>query len=192
LIAVTASLLAEEKKLCYDAGFDDILPKPFKRPDIEAMFNKWVSQQPAAEQLPTADQSTAAGQNKTNASAGDVYNTVLTKNNQVFNGDELMDTFMQSAETAKSLLSHYLERSTEQLEALPALTKEKNWEEAHRFVHSIKGSARTLSGMELGNAAAVMEIAYKYIDLPKIESSMPALYEAFERFKIAAGDFLQT
>ena len=185
LIAVTASVLAEEKKLCYDAGFDDILPKPFKKPDIEAMLRKWG-------ELLLADQSAKDGQNKTNSSADNTSLSTETKNNQVFNGEELMDTFMQSSDSAKTLLAHYLERSEEQLKNLPALTKEKNWEEAHRSVHSIKGSARTLSGMELGNAAAVMEMAYKQVDIPKIESSMPALYEAFERFKNAAEVFLKT
>ncbi|MCL1813789.1 MAG: ATP-binding protein [Treponema sp.] len=176
LIAVTASLLAEEKKLCFDAGFDDILPKPFKRPDVEAMLRKWTRPSELANQLPLASQSEYAAE--------------TTKNAQVFNSEELLDTFMHNAESAKTLLAHYIERSAEQLKNLPILTKEKNWEEAHRSVHSIKGSARTLSGMELGNAAAVMETAYKQVDINTIESSMPALCEAFEHFKSAAEEFL--
>ncbi|MCL1928926.1 MAG: ATP-binding protein [Treponema sp.] len=188
LIAVTASVLAEEKKLCYDAGFDDILPKPFKKPDIEATIRKWTYPE-------LAGQST-----KNNLSSGIIanlspvpaeYAADTTKNAQVFNREELLDTFMNNAESAKTLLSHYLERSAEQLKNLPVLTKEKNWEEAHRSAHSIKGSARTLSGMELGNAAAVMETAYKQVDINIIESSMPVLYEAFKRFKNAAEEFLQ-
>ena len=175
IIAITASLLAEEKKLCYEAGFNDILPKPFKRPDIETMFRKWACQLPLADK-PDNEENPAE----------------YTKNTQVFSSEELMDTFMQNTESAKTLLTHYLERSSEQLKNLPGLTKEKNWEEAHRSVHTIKGSARTLSGMELGNAAAVMENAYKKVDLNRINASMPALYEAFERFKNAAEQFLQT
>ncbi|MDR1178138.1 MAG: response regulator, partial [Spirochaetaceae bacterium] len=43
IIAVTASAFSDEQERCKKAGFDDILTKPFKRPDIEAMLNKWMA-----------------------------------------------------------------------------------------------------------------------------------------------------
>ena len=178
LIAVTASVLEEEQKYCWEAGFDDILSKPFKRADIEAAINKWMNQ-------PLTNQPELACEKQSTVSEDQ-------KNAQVFSKEELLDTFMQNEEGAKSLLVLFLKRSNEQLKTLPGLTKKKEWKEAHRFVHSIKGSARTLSGMELGNAAAVMEKAFKQIDLQKIESSMPILYKAFQRFQSAAEEYLQS
>ena len=214
LIAVTASVLTEEKKLCFGAGFDDILPKPFKRPDIEAILLKWTGRKDfsagygenAASDAP-GESAISAGSGEKTSSAGHAEKTIpagsgelLKKpadSTQVFSREDLLDTFMQSEDSAKTLLSHYLERSSRQLNDLPVLIKEENWTEAHRLVHSIKGSARTLSGMELGNAAFVLEKAFKEtdlqkIDLQKIESSMPALTEAYERFKSAAEEFLRT
>ena len=179
LIAVTASVLMEEKKLCFDAGFDDILPKPFKKPDVEAMLRKWAQQAESAVMAETAYKNNAAHEGSTGTA-------------QVFSSDDLLDTFMQGAGNAKTLLSHFLERSAEQLKALPILLQEKNWEEAHRTVHSIKGSARTLSGMELGNVAAEIEAACKQEDIKKTESAIPGLLDAFERFKKSAEGFLQS
>ena len=98
---------------------------------------------------------------------------------------------MDESETAKSLLSQFLERSSRQLNALPDLVKEKNWEEARRIAHTIKGTAKTLSGMELGNAAAVLEKAYLNIDTKKMEADLSVVAKAFERFKSASKEFLQ-
>ena len=172
LIAVTASVLKEDRKQCEKAGFDDILPKPFKKTEIEAMIQKWTRQLKQDRQLQPAPRG--------------------RKNIQVFNTEDLMDTFMQNKESAKSLLVHFLEHSREQIKSLPVLAEEKNWEEAHRIAHSLKGSAKNLSGMELGNIAAIMEDAYKQIDIKTIESSMPVLLEAFSRYENAAGEFLRS
>jgi len=43
IIAVTASALADEREQCMQAGMNDVLIKPYKRTDIEAMCKKWLS-----------------------------------------------------------------------------------------------------------------------------------------------------
>jgi HPt (histidine-containing phosphotransfer) domain-containing protein len=99
---------------------------------------------------------------------------------------------MQDIETAKSQLNHFLEQSAAQINSLNLLTKEKDWKEAHRIAHSIKGSSRTLSGMELGNTAAILEAAYKQVDNTKIEATLPKLTEVFNSYKKAAEEFIQS
>jgi HPt (histidine-containing phosphotransfer) domain-containing protein len=99
---------------------------------------------------------------------------------------------MNDEESAKTLLGRFLERSNEQLEMLPILTKKENWEEAHRIAHTIKGSSKTLSGMELGNAAEKLEKAYKSVDMKEIEAALPYLIETYNHFKDAAENFIQS
>ncbi|MCL1815110.1 MAG: ATP-binding protein [Treponema sp.] len=171
LIAVTAGVQEDEQNQCREAGFDDIIFKPFKRLDIEAMFQKWVT-----------------GKTRTAAES----QMATDKRSAVFSKEDLLDTFMQEAENAKTLMSQFLKRTGEQLEILPVLTKEKNWEEAFRIVHMIKGAAKTLSGMELGDAAARLEKAYKQIDMQEIEAALPTLLEAYQCFTSAAKEFLES
>ena len=193
LIAVTASVLKEDRKQCEEAGFDDILPKPFKKPEIEAMIQKWANQPLLASQFQPAGRAGKTEEAPDTAKDRTAQSDAKSRKDiQVFNREDLLDTFMQNTESAKTLLAHFLVRSAEQIESLPALAEEKNWEEAHRVAHSLKGSAKNLSGLELGNIAAIMENACKQIDIKIIESSMPALREAFCRYKEAAEEFIQS
>jgi hypothetical protein len=50
----------------------------------------------------------------------------------------------------------------------------------------------TMSGMELGRAAAELETAYKDLDLSRVETALPPLREAFGRFRQAAEAYLQS
>jgi CheY-like chemotaxis protein len=42
IIAVTASALEDERRRCFEAGMDDILPKPFKKEELESMLGRWL------------------------------------------------------------------------------------------------------------------------------------------------------
>ena len=196
LIAVTAGVLEEEQKHCWEAGFDDILFKPFKKEDIKAKLYQWIAigknkEAPGAVPAGTAD---AAPADAAFAGAGTGHAEAAgkaDKSPQVFSEKDLLDTFLDDRESAKALLIHFIERSSEQLDTLPGLMEKKNWEEARRSVHTINGTAKTLSGMELGSAAAVLEKACKQINIQEMETALPVLTEAFMRFKSAAEEFIQ-
>jgi len=178
LIATTAGVLAEEQDQCWKAGFNDILPKPFKRPDIEAMIDKWAGKTSAfigwqnhkkTEQVPV--QSMPQG---------------------VFSAEYLLNTFMDNEKSAKTLLAGYIKRTAEQLEGLPDLMRDQKWEEACRTAHMIRGSAMTLSGMDLGQAASLLEAACKQADAAAAEPAHAVTIGAFERFRTAAEEYLQS
>jgi len=43
IIALTANALHEDRQRCQDAGMSDYLAKPFKREDLQAMLQRWLS-----------------------------------------------------------------------------------------------------------------------------------------------------
>ncbi len=43
IIAMTAGILMEEKKKCFEAGMDDYLPKPIIFSDLDKTLNKWTN-----------------------------------------------------------------------------------------------------------------------------------------------------
>jgi CheY-like chemotaxis protein/HPt (histidine-containing phosphotransfer) domain-containing protein len=276
IIAVTASALPDEEAQCLKAGINDILLKPFKGSDIEALLRRWIPPPEHEGQTPPRDQGSgqgllaraglhthpqpetaaapprsppaaarpAAPENQARRSgrqragqsnpvsgappvspprpvlgAAPVVTTSwgvsraspvrvlpagetgvapvapaapvsLPRDPGVFDSRELLDTFLNDTETIKPLLSHFLERTAGQIDELPALGERENWEEARRIAHTIRGSALTLSGQELGRAASRLEQAYKTMNRAEINADLPPLREAFIRFKAAAETFL--
>jgi signal transduction histidine kinase/CheY-like chemotaxis protein/HPt (histidine-containing phosphotransfer) domain-containing protein len=115
----------------------------------------------------------------------------LTGEDAVFSGRDLVDTFLGDVETVKPLLRRFLERTAGQIDELPGLAERGEWKEGRRIAHTLKGSALTLSGGELGQAAARLEGAYKTMNRDEIDRGLPPLREAFIRFKAAAETFLE-
>jgi CheY-like chemotaxis protein/HPt (histidine-containing phosphotransfer) domain-containing protein len=204
VIAVTASALSDERERCMSVGFDDILVKPFKRPDLEAMLNKWIGIRqdgpaydgnwaPAANEGPVSEAPKGKNGGGQTVSSGlrEAVSSgrVSSPDKTIFDEQDLMETFMDNKELARSLLSQFIERSEEQLAAIPVLTKAKDWEGARREAHTIKGSALTMGGKELGNAALRLEMAYKNNDEKEIQAAFQPLFDAFTRFKKAVQQF---
>jgi signal transduction histidine kinase/DNA-binding response OmpR family regulator len=207
IIAVTASVLRDEWEYCRQAGMNDILLKPAKRPDIQAMLEKWLKQ---AEEEPPSEEfvipiEAADIVPMTRARAeilglgdetGGTRNPVPARGREregiIFSSAEVLEVFLDNDEMAFSLLEHFLERTNGQIGGFPALLAAGEWETARREAHTIKGAALTLSGGELGKAAAGLEGACKNADRPEAEAAYEEVKAAFVRFSGEAGKFLET
>jgi HPt (histidine-containing phosphotransfer) domain-containing protein len=190
---------------------NDILLKPAKRPDIQAMLEKWLKQ---AESEPSGSEfvipveeadivpATKAraeilglgdgGDRAPNPVPAAVAMQGEAKGGVIFSAAEVLEAFLDNEAMAFSLLGHFLERTDRQIEGFPALLAAEDWETARREAHTIKGAALTLSGGELGKAAARLEGASKNKDKPETEAAYKAVQEAFARFRDEAGKFLKT
>ncbi|MDR1107874.1 MAG: response regulator [Spirochaetaceae bacterium] len=115
----------------------------------------------------------------------------VTRDSLVFNRRDLLETFLGDIETVKSLVVRFLKRTEVQIGELSGLIQQEDWEEALRIAHTIKGSALTLSGKELGQAAARLELAAKNRARDEITAGLPPLREAFTRFKSEVRRFLK-
>jgi CheY-like chemotaxis protein/HPt (histidine-containing phosphotransfer) domain-containing protein len=217
IIAVTASAFEGEWERCRRSGMNDILLKPFKRPDIQAITEKWLKnaeppESPEASagegEIPsgfvipveeaeivpaTKDRTELLGEALGGNGAPDSGPANLGETGgAVFSSAEVLDTFLDNEEMAFSLLEHFLERTRGQIEGFPALMAAEDWETARRDAHTVKGAALTLSGRDLGNAAARLERACKNADRPETEAAYSEAREAFARFKAEAEKFLKT
>jgi signal transduction histidine kinase/DNA-binding response OmpR family regulator len=184
IIAVTASALSDERERCMNVGFDDILIKPFKRPDIEKTLRVW----PPGKVL--SDFALASGRK---AAAEEASETVLDTQVQkrVFDRNEILETFMDNTGMIRSLLNGFLERTAGQIaEVIPQSVAAGDWDTARREAHTIKGSALTMAAGELGEAAARLELACKNIDNAEIAAALPLLAAAFTRFEAEARSYL--
>jgi signal transduction histidine kinase/CheY-like chemotaxis protein len=178
IIAVTANAQANERLNFMRVGFNDILVKPFKRPDIERMFLAWGAGFPEA----VSGIAAAPG----DAAPPEAAPTV-------FEPGELRETFMAEDALINSMLIKFIAHTKEQVEqSIPQAAGAEDWETAMREAHTIRGTAFNMSGKELGNAAARLEEAFKTRNRAEAAAALGPLKEAFIRFKAAAGHYLDS
>jgi CheY-like chemotaxis protein len=199
VIAVTANNDLEEWDRCIQAGFDDLLVKPFKRPDMEKTLRRWIGvirentppwpeqveqelaarlkrEEPAVRPRPFTSRPAALAE----AAGPDILNVT-----------ELAETFLGNMEMLPPLIRRFLDRTEKQItQDIPKQLDAKDWGSAGREAHTIKGSALTLAGKELGQLAARLEKALNTGEEGDIHRALPLLGTAFQRFKEAAERFL--
>jgi HPt (histidine-containing phosphotransfer) domain-containing protein len=110
----------------------------------------------------------------------------------VFNPAELLETFMGNDELACSLLCRFILRTAGQIEGIAGLKAAEDWESARREAHTIRGAAYTMTGKELGKAAARLEAAFKNRDRGEMETGYGLLAGAFGCFRAEAEGFLKS
>jgi HPt (histidine-containing phosphotransfer) domain-containing protein len=109
---------------------------------------------------------------------------------RIFSAGELIENFMGNTALVKSLLLRFMERTERQLIDVPSLAEKEDWGTAFREAHTLKGSARNLSALDLGDAAARWEEACKNEDAAAVRNLAPELGRSFARFRAAADRYL--
>lgn len=171
IIAVTASALAGEKERCREAGFDDILVKPFKTADIEKTLYQWI------------ERGTNILREMQNEEAQSAEPSINLENKEIFDLDDVLDTFMGNRELVDSLIEQFIPKTEKHIADITENIAQKDFETGRRNAHTIKGSSLTLAAKELGKAAADLEQAFKDEDIANIELLLIPLKTAMERFK---------
>ncbi|OHV08726.1 hybrid sensor histidine kinase/response regulator [Kushneria phosphatilytica] len=146
IIAVTASVMAEDRARCLQSGMDDVLCKPFTRADLHRMLGRFLAKAdhsgtpaPAATGIPASD--TAASM-----ASPMLDETICT---------ELRETLDPQA--LDQLVRTYLERLDTRLIGLRECIALNDRSRLQREAHSLKGASASLGCHAMAQAAAVLE-----------------------------------
>ena len=172
IIAVTANALRGEQEKCFKAGMNDFLPKPFKNKDLLPVLKNWYKPlgMDHVEDLEVLSET-------------DDLEESLPETVPVFDFNQAMDTFMEDRELLVSLLEPYMEQVEGQVQDLSALDILDRPNDIRSIAHSIKGSSRNLSMLDLGNEAEVLEQSSRDRDMVAVEKAIPRVGDAFLRVK---------
>ena len=110
---------------------------------------------------------------------------------KIFDAEDLLAAFMGDREVVRSILPRFIQRTEEQIRAFPELEAREDWEAAQREAHTLKGSALTVSGMELGRLADRLEKACRFQARAEAAACIPSLEKAFARFREQAEAWLR-
>lgn len=189
IIAVTASALADEREQCIKAGMNDVLIKPFKHGDIEAICKKWLGPSserelavPAGDAEPEELEELESLEEAEQEDSSEADAAPLAPE-AILDRDQLLENFFGNKESVRNILLRFMERTEAELSSLPALIKKEDWESARREAHTIRGSALNLAAQDLGEAAARLELDIKERKQEDIPAALAALNESYRRFK---------
>ncbi len=194
IIAVTASALADERERCEKAGMNDVLVKPYKRPDIEAMIGKWLS----GESGEVPEWSVPSRSDEEPEELEELESLEAVEDEEppaavpAISVPELLDTFMGKKDIVKPLLERFMERTSGQLALMDDYLRAGDWETLRREAHTVKGSALNLAAKELGDIASRAELAAKDHDAAAAAAALAELGPAYRRFEAEARRFIAT
>jgi PAS domain S-box-containing protein len=145
IIGMTASTMSADRQRCFDAGMEDILPKPFSKAALNEMLGKWLS----------SDAAPVTGA----SGISERVKSLVPIDTSVF--DELWQSLQWRMPAMHKIYDSFLTTTAETLELLNTLPTSRNFAEAGRRLHSLLGSAGLVGAKQVEYLAAWLTDAVK-------------------------------
>jgi PAS domain S-box-containing protein len=165
IIAMTASTMASDRQRCFDAGMDDILPKPFGKSALNDMLCKWLSPDSAGDAADTLAERVAA---------------LPTVDASVF--DELRESLHWQLPPLRKIYASFQESASDTLKLVSGELPTVDHELEVRRLHSLQGSAGLVGARQIEHLAAWLGQAVKARKREEVDQTVPLLREAVRRF----------
>jgi signal transduction histidine kinase/CheY-like chemotaxis protein/HPt (histidine-containing phosphotransfer) domain-containing protein len=173
IVAMTANAMMGDAEICYQAGMDDYIAKPFTMSQVRAMLEKYGNRVAAPPPAPEANPAPESNPAPEAALA-------------VFDARHLRGIMLGNPDLLKHVIEIFQDDTAEQLARLPAmLTPPQDVDSLIRLFHSLKGEARNLGAQRLGEAALQAETAVKQQDFAAVRQLLPRLQAEFDALRKA-------
>ncbi|WP_305731799.1 ATP-binding protein [Trichlorobacter ammonificans] len=181
VIAMTASVLQEDRERCLGVGMNDYLPKPVRPRDLEEVLAKWLHGPDGASRRsvkPSAEEVAAA----TSSAVPAISDAAAGNDGAVaFNCEEFLERMGGEPSFLPPLVEVFLTTVPQQVQELEQLLAAGEHATAHRVAHTIRGAAGNMGAELLQQVAAQMERAGKNGDFERMKRLLPSLRQQLER-----------
>ena len=165
ILALTANTVDGSKPACLDAGMDDMLSKPFRRLELEALLDKWC---PGDEKAETPD--TQPQQSVPKPSLDQKPLQLLKELDPDGSKRLIHRTITKFASYGDGLLAD-----------MKNSLKNNDMSEISRLAHSLKSSSANLGAAELSRQCLDIETSTKDLDKPTdIERCLAVLEQTYQ------------
>lgn len=176
IVALTADAMAATEQHCIAAGMDGFLTKPINTALLQAAIEKWMPQgMSLRRRLESGGQvavvAIPAGQPEAAASVIDL--------------DRITEIFGGYTADAAELLGGFAADLPDRLRAIEATLRDSNPAEARDLVHALKGAARSIGAVPLGDCAAAMQSDLDAGNIPAAAARVAELHKQADSFSAA-------
>ncbi len=109
-------------------------------------------------------------------------NSEPSSEEDIFDRQKLLEKFDNDEEFFDELLECYLEDVPIHLNGLRHCLREKTYDQAERWAHTIKGASANMEAEEMRKSAFDLEMVLKDKDFDQFEKSLKYLEDSFQRF----------
>jgi PAS domain S-box-containing protein len=163
IVAMTASTMMSDRQRCFDAGMDDILPKPFGKSALNDVLGRWLAPQSGASKGTLAERVAA----------------LPTLDAGVF--EELRESLHWQLPPLRRIYASFRE-SAQEIASL-ATQPEASDDLETRRVHSLQGSAGLVGARQIEYLAARLAEAARERKSEEREGALQLLRESLRRFE---------
>jgi len=167
VIAMTASVMAQDKEACYAAGMNDHVAKPIMPEQLIATLSRWIKREAAVTSIAFKPADERAE---------------LPDRLPGFDLDRALALLNGNRSLLKKLLLQFSEKFADAEAKLDQLVRANKTSDAAAFAHSIKGASGNLGAMALYDATQSLEIAL----------AAGASHVRLEGFNLAMADTLKS
>jgi len=185
IIAMTAYAQKEDREKCLASGMDSYLSKPVKADDLHAILNELFKQEESSADIPVVESNSVSETIDIDA----VIPVVEPNNgNKAVDMAAAMEVFGDDMELLKEASGLFVDEDyPEQIKLLRDGIERQDADVIKAAAHSVKGAARSLGGMALGEAAFRLEQMGRDGDLTGVDEQME---EMGKEFKLLADFFM--
>ena len=188
IVALTASVLEEDKNRCFAAGMDDFLSKPVRSADLKKVLvplqKKNATERATVQAKPAAPTATSPKPEAPSASAL----APTTSANSEVDFDSFYKAFAKIEHIMGTVIKQYLHDYPVIFQQIERAVKTKDYKDLHVSSHSLKGMLSEIY------APACHKLAYELEQMgkaEKIENAPAAVQALAEKLKVVEADLLQ-
>ncbi|MFK5984934.1 MAG: response regulator [Pseudomonadota bacterium] len=182
ILAMTANAMQGDKEKCLAIGMNDYLSKPIDQARLKAMLQQWL---PAIKEHFPGKNLVAAAEpeliKKETSMQLETSEKAINMLAMVWDKEAALKRMRGKPKRLLALIKLFLEDMPERLIELQNALKAEDIDTSRRTIHTIKGVAANLSGLEVQQFAAEMEAQAKQGILPPLIDKLPELENKLQK-----------